>query len=72
MRDLPTFLTSRPPYFPPAGPPINDNAPPRAGAVMWVQGLMERAQVGRPHLDNCNRLITVNREELQDEGRGRL
>ena len=26
-------------------PPINYNAPPRAGAVAWVRGLMERIQV---------------------------
>ncbi len=26
-------------------PPINNNAPPRAGAVYWVRGLMERIQV---------------------------
>jgi dynein heavy chain len=25
-------------------PPINDNAPPRAGAVTWVRALMERVQ----------------------------
>jgi hypothetical protein len=26
-------------------PPINYNAPPRAGAVAWVRGLIERIQV---------------------------
>ncbi len=37
-------------------PPINNNAPPRAGAVAWVRGLMERIQVHfhiKLNLDLC-------------------
>eukprot|EP00960_Hanusia_phi_P039486 753915-Hanusia_phi.AAC.17 len=42
-------------------PPINDNAPPRAGAVTWVRGLMERVQ------EPMNRLKAMNKSILDSE-----
>mmetsp|Transcript_13737 Transcript_13737/g.31794 ORF Transcript_13737/g.31794 Transcript_13737/m.31794 type:complete len:4493 (-) Transcript_13737:49-13527(-) len=42
-------------------PPVNDNMPPRAGAVAWVRGLVERVE------DPMNRLKGMGKSVLESE-----